>query len=68
MDDSRETLVENPVIWTKSDFRKWITLPRGTATQTTAPQNTWTSNTTTVTPPSTTKLEDDALLNWRKGR
>ena len=63
MNDSQETLAGNPVSWTKSDFRKWITLSRGTATQTTAPQDT-----TTVTPPSTTKLEDDALLNWTKGR
>ena len=36
MDESRENLAGNPVIWAKSDFRKWITLPRGTTTQTTA--------------------------------
>ena len=29
--DSRENLAENPVIWANSNFRNWITLPRGTA-------------------------------------
>ena len=66
MNDSQENLAENPVIWVKSDFTKWITLPipRGTATQITATQSA--SNTTHLTPPSNRKLEDDALLNWRK--
>ena len=58
IDDNQEVLAEDPVSWVKSDFRNWKALPR--ATQTTATQNA--SNTTNVTPPSTTKLEDDALL------
>ena len=64
MDDGRENFAGNPVIWAKSDFRKWIQLPRVTATQTPVTQNP--PNTTNTTPPFTTKLEDDALLNWRK--
>ena len=69
MDDSQEILVEDPASWVKRDFRKWVTLPKGTATQTTTTAVTQnTSNTTAATPPSTTKLEDDALLNWRKSR
>ena len=38
----------------------------GTATQNAS--NVGTQQTANVTPPSTTKLEDDALLNWRKSK
>ena len=76
MDDSQEVLAENPVNWVKSDFRKWKTKPRGTATQNASNAGTATQNalnastqqTSNVKPPSTTKLEDDALLNWRKSQ
>ena len=70
MDDGQEVLAEDPTSWVKLDFRKWLTLPRGTAAQTptTTPATQVTSNTTAPTPPSTTKSEDDALLNWRKSR
>ena len=71
MDDGQETLAEDPSSWVKSDFRKWKTIPRGTATQPATPAASATqvaSNTTAPAPPSTTKLEDDALLTWRKSR
>ena len=64
-DDNQEALAEDPVNWVKADFRKWRRNPTQTATQTTATQI---ASNTTTTPPSTTKLEDDALLNWRKNR
>ena len=65
MNDGLALLAEDPVSWVKTDFRKWKMLPRGTAAQTTTPNPATqvSSNTTAPTPPSTTKLEDDALLN-----
>ena len=66
MDNSQEVLTEGPVSWVKSDFRKWKTKPSGTATQNAS--NAGTQQTSNVTPPSTTRLEDDTLLNWRKSR
>ena len=74
MDDSQEALAEDPVNWVRSDFRKWKTKPRGTAilnasnagTATQNASNTGTQQTSNVTPPSTTKLEDDALFELEK--
>ena len=71
MDDGQRLLAEDPGSWVKSYFREWKTLPRGTATQsttTTTPATQVNLNTTAPTPPSTTKLEDDVLLNWKKSR
>ena len=66
MNDNQEVLAEDPVSWVKSDFKAWKRKPSGTATQNSS--NTGTQQVSNVTPPSTTKLEDDALLNWRKSK
>ena len=68
MNDQRETLAGNPCIWAKSDFLKWVSTPKVGTTATQNASNTTTQQASNVTPPSTTKLEDDALLNWRKSR
>ena len=65
MDNNQEYLARNPVIWVKSDFLKWVTLPRGTAATQNA-SNTTTQQASNLTPPSFTNMKNDALLNWRK--
>ena len=68
MNNQQEILARDPVVWVKSDYFKWLSTPKVGTAATQNASNSTTQQASNVTPPSTTKLEDDALLNWRKSR
>ena len=72
-EDARKDLVDDPVQWDKRDFKKWRSKgrPISTSVLIASPgtiSNTTTQQTSNVLTTSSTKLENDALVSWRKSR
>ena len=71
--DHEFVLANDPATWVFLDFEKWksigypISTAAYTASQGTSSTNT-TQQTSNVTTPSGIKLEDDALVSWRKSK